>query len=298
MHGSTRRSGRPRASARLLLAGILAAAAVFGSMILFEFVAAPETAAQGQDSEFELIVWPTYLGPDVVVSGSAGSDAGAPDVRVVVENLDTGFIEYDDLATTALRPPLGIPSISWRVPLLLNPGNYRVTASSETAGSVIDSDTGDFAVVSEGIESVGLLGDSSTWSYYDLGEEPADQNLVRWHQLGYDADGWATGSGDFGYGDGDEDTVTNAVDAAGETVLTTYFRHEFDFADSSVYDGFIMWMLRDDGAVTYLNGVEVGRTNMPEGAVTYETLSINAIRQMVRLDIDPALLQDLSLIHI
>ena len=38
-----------------------------------------------------------------------------------------------------------------------------------------------------------------------------------------------------------------------------------------------MRLLRDDGAVVYLNGVEAARQNMPSGTVTYATRPLVAL---------------------
>jgi hypothetical protein len=40
--------------------------------------------------------------------------------------------------------------------------------------------------------------------------------------------------------------------------------------------GYSLGIKRDDGAVVYLNGREVFRTNMPEGPVSYSTLAFEA----------------------
>ena len=40
---------------------------------------------------------------------------------------------------------------------------------------------------------------------------------------------------------------------------------------------FTLRLLRDDGAVVYLNGAEVFRSNMPTGAVNHLTLAMNAL---------------------
>ena len=42
-------------------------------------------------------------------------------------------------------------------------------------------------------------------------------------------------------------------------------------ADASIYSGLNLRLLRDDGAVVYLNGTEIWRTNMPAGPVAYDT---------------------------
>ncbi len=66
--------------------------------------------------------------------------------------------------------------------------------------------------------------------------------------------------------------------AAGDTSLplgprTHYFRKEFDFADDISRTTLSLSMLVDDGAVIYLNGTEVYRKNMPNGAVAFDTLA-------------------------
>jgi hypothetical protein len=47
--------------------------------------------------------------------------------------------------------------------------------------------------------------------------------------------------------------------------------------DPSQVSGLSLRILRDDGAVVYVNGTEVYRTNMPTGTIGYTTLASNAI---------------------
>ena len=56
---------------------------------------------------------------------------------------------------------------------------------------------------------------------------------------------------------------------------TTYFRTEFS-ADGAPGD-LTLTMRVDDGAVAYLNGVEVARFNVPAGPVSFETRAVSAI---------------------
>ena len=67
---------------------------------------------------------------------------------------------------------------------------------------------------------------SADWSYLDDGS-----NLgVEWSALGYDASAWSVGVGEFGYGDGDENTVVSYGPSAGRKFRTTYFRTLFNAA--------------------------------------------------------------------
>lgn len=107
----------------------------------------------------------------------------------------------------------------------------------------------------------------SSWSYYDNQNEPAIQGSLGWNDVAYDASSWLTGNAHLGYGDGDEVTTINS------NTLTAYVRHSFNVADPSAYDSLNLNMIFDDGAVVYLNGVEVWRINMPVGTISYGTFS-------------------------
>jgi hypothetical protein len=57
------------------------------------------------------------------------------------------------------------------------------------------------------------------------------------------------------------------------TNLTFYFRQAFNVVNPAVYTNLLLHLQRDDGAVVYLNGTEVFRSNMPLGPVNYDTLA-------------------------
>ena len=54
---------------------------------------------------------------------------------------------------------------------------------------------------------------------------------------------------------------------------TTYFRHSFTLSDPSLYERVDLNLRRDDGAVVYLNGTEIVRSNMPSGPIDHLTLA-------------------------
>ena len=55
------------------------------------------------------------------------------------------------------------------------------------------------------------------------------------------------------------------------TPVTAYFLKTFEVNDLSTVSGLTLDVVRDDGFVVYLNGVEVGRNNMPAGPISYST---------------------------
>jgi hypothetical protein len=111
------------------------------------------------------------------------------------------------------------------------------------------------------------VGPDTTWRYLaqDSAPDPA------WRQPGYSDVGWPSGPPQLGYGDGDEATVVPYGPNPGYKYLTTYFRASFTVPE--VPAALTLSLLADDGAIVYLNGVEVVRDNMPAGTVGHTTLA-------------------------
>ncbi len=118
-----------------------------------------------------------------------------------------------------------------------------------------------------------LVGFGSTWKYLDNGTDPGPL----WTTGGFNDAGWAEGPAELGYGDGDESTVVSFGPDPDNKYVTTYYRHEAVVADPSLYDSLILRLVRDDGAVVYINGTEVFRTNMHAGTITSTTFAVSTI---------------------
>ena len=114
-----------------------------------------------------------------------------------------------------------------------------------------------------------LVTRGSAWRYLDDGSNQA----TAWRETGFDDGAWKMGAAQLGYGDGDEKTVVGYGGDANAKYITTYFRHSFTVTHPDLYGELTLELLRDDGAVAYLNGVEIYRTNMPSGALDYRTLA-------------------------
>ena len=111
---------------------------------------------------------------------------------------------------------------------------------------------------------VSLIPAGSIWKYFDMGYQPSG-----WETAEFDDGDWAAGPAQLGYGDGDESTVVSFGPNANDKYITTYFRHAFNVVDPADYSSMVVRLLRDDGGVVYLNGVEVFRSNMPGGPIGY-----------------------------
>ncbi len=118
--------------------------------------------------------------------------------------------------------------------------------------------------------SVILIPSGSSWRYLDDGTDQGSQ----WREPAYDDQAWSVGLAELGYGDGAERTITNST-----TKAATYFRREFDVADPALYSALTLRLMRDDGAIVYLNGVEIHRSNMPAGPVTSTTWASSAVAE-------------------
>ena len=108
----------------------------------------------------------------------------------------------------------------------------------------------------------------SVWKFLDDG---SDQGTA-WRAPGFNDAGWASGPAILGYG---EPTVTTTVSFGGNSSqkhITTYYRRQFNVTDAATVLSAEVQIRRDDGAVLYLNGTEVGRSSMPDGAIDYQTL--------------------------
>lgn len=112
----------------------------------------------------------------------------------------------------------------------------------------------------------------SVWKYLD---DNSDQGTA-WRMPEFNDASWASGPARLGFGDDGEITAINGG-PPGERYITTYFRHAFDISDPSVVLDMVVDVLRDDGAVVYLNGTEVFRTNMPAGTILHSTLALGIV---------------------
>ncbi|MCZ6598895.1 MAG: hypothetical protein O7B99_14755, partial [Planctomycetota bacterium] len=131
----------------------------------------------------------------------------------------------------------------------------------------------------------------SIWRYYAGWEAGAG-----WRLPSFDDSEWSRGAAELGYGDGDEATVIDHGEGQARP-LTTWFRHAFEVEDASTYRALLLRILRDDGAVAYLNGAEVYRFNLPLGDIGPATpagleMRGKRERRFLETSIDPALLFD------
>jgi hypothetical protein len=118
-----------------------------------------------------------------------------------------------------------------------------------------------------------LIATGAFWQYLDNG---TDQGSA-WTALAFNDAGWSNGPAQLGYGDNDERTLVGFGPNAAAKYITTYFRGAFTLTDPASFSSLDLRLLRDDGAVIYLNGSEVYRNNMPGGPIGYLTTALTSV---------------------
>ncbi|HLP56968.1 MAG TPA: metallophosphoesterase family protein [Fluviicola sp.] len=114
-----------------------------------------------------------------------------------------------------------------------------------------------------------IFSTGSNWKYNDSG---ADLGTT-WRMASYSDNAWTSGNAELGYGDGDEQTTVSYGPDGNNKYITTYFRKTFYVADPALFSQMAGTIKRDDGAVVYINGIEVFRSNMPGGNPQFQTLA-------------------------
>ena len=134
------------------------------------------------------------------------------------------------------------------------------------------------AMVSAVNADVILVPAGAAWKYLDNGQTPANWQVPVYNDSNLP---WQTGLAELGYNtDNTEPREATVIGYGGNTgakYITSYFRHTFNVANKGVFTGLKLRLLRDDGAVVYLNGNEVIRSNMPSGTITANTLAPVAV---------------------
>lgn len=122
-----------------------------------------------------------------------------------------------------------------------------------------------------------LIHKQSAWRYLDNGSNQG----INWRNIFYDDDAWGFGRAELGYGDDFDGRPETTVISGGPDPLnhyiTTYFRRIFYADNPQEINTLTLRLLRDDGGVVYINGQEVFRSNMPGGAIRYDTLASIAV---------------------
>ena len=154
-------------------------------------------------------------------------------------------------------------------------GTHTITAVAVDQGNLRGTNSNTLIATNPADVTI-LIPNGSTWNYLDKG---TDQGIggVPWAGLAFDDSGWSNGVAELGYGDNGnnrpETTIVSFGPNANSKYITTYFRKSFTVGDPSSFTNLIVRLLRDDGAIVYLNGAEIFRSYMTNGPVSYTNLA-------------------------
>jgi len=148
------------------------------------------------------------------------------------------------------------------------PGDYTLTAQARGTNTTLAPLHTVRILVQDAVVAPG-----SVWSYLDNGSNQG----TAWRAANFDDSAWHSGPAQLGYGDGGEATTNLYGPNPNNKNITTYYRRAFTVAVPARYANLVLGLLRDDGAVVYLNGDEIYRSNMPVGPLTYTTLAATAV---------------------
>jgi hypothetical protein len=115
-----------------------------------------------------------------------------------------------------------------------------------------------------------LVTAGSLWRYLDTGAVPG----AGWTAASFNDTAWPAGAAQLGFGENDEATALINDPAR----ITTWFRRSFNVVDARQFNALRLRLLRDDGALVWLNGRELARSNLPDtGAILPSTQALAAV---------------------
>jgi len=122
-----------------------------------------------------------------------------------------------------------------------------------------------------------LVSPGASWRYV-LGTGEASVPSDAWRRLGFDDSNWSMGPTPIGYGVVAEvgRIVTPLPTSKRGGYLTVYLRHSFDVPDPQQFSQLMLSLIVDEGAIVWINGVELGRINVLPGDAAFNATAIES----------------------
>ena len=194
-------------------------------------------------------------------------EGGPVTVCAEVSSIDSAVTNVEFFANgerigSVTRPPF---CLAWSN---LNACSYTLTARATDESGISGTSDEVSIIVSSPQQPTYLIPPLSLWRIFHSGPlVPPD-----WRASDFDDSDWDSAFSTFG-----NNTAATSSFLVGDRTL--YFRHYFDVPAAAGFTNlnpiFFLWF--GEGAVFYLNGVEIFRTNMLPGEPTFETRSTNGV---------------------
>lgn len=195
------------------------------------------------------------LAPASLTVAATGGDSNSVPARVEFFN-GVASLGSDSNAPFALNLP-SLPAANYSFKAVASFTNGQSSTSAVVNVSVING------------TNVTFIPTGSVWKYRDNG---SDQGAA-WRATGFNDSAWPSGRAELGYGDGGEATTNSFGSDPNNKHVTTYYRRAFVVPGPRAVKALHARLLRDDGAIVFLNGAEIFRSNMPGDPVNYRTLA-------------------------
>jgi hypothetical protein len=149
------------------------------------------------------------------------------------------------------------PSLELNDPALdnSNPANWHASSNSGTPDATNTGGGG-------GGNQTVVLPFGSSWKYLATGPDQG----TGWRATGFNDTSWPSGLGDLGFKNANRTIIPATVGR-----VTYYFRTTVNLAAGNPVQALDLSLKRDDGAVIYINGLEVARSNMPSTTIGFTT---------------------------
>lgn len=116
-----------------------------------------------------------------------------------------------------------------------------------------------------------IISTGDEWEYYDDKISPDED----WKTTEEPISGWLAGPSPLGYGNSQIKTEIRYGASENKKNTTAYFKKTFRIENPFDCIAYKLGVLKDDGAIIYLNGREIMRINMPDGLITNKTTASN-----------------------